>query len=50
MSMSVDGFITGQTMGVEGSRLFNWMDRRNDSGPTCASAPRKPARRPGTAT
>lgn len=39
MSMSLDGYITGprdspeNPMGVNGFRLFNWLDRRNDPGP-----------------
>jgi dihydrofolate reductase len=40
MTMSVDGFIAGpddsvdQPMGSNGFRLFNWLDRRNDPGPS----------------
>ena len=39
MSMSLDGFVVGPRdsldapMGVGGFRLFNWLDRRFDSGP-----------------
>ena len=39
MSMSLDGFITGpddgpgQGLGVNGSRLFRWLDERNTPGP-----------------
>src|SRR6267154_1877454 len=40
MTMSLDGFITGPRdsvdapMGIGGFRLFNWLDRRNDPGPS----------------
>lgn len=40
MSMSLDGFIAGpddgpdEPMGVGGFRLFNWLDRRDDPGPS----------------
>jgi dihydrofolate reductase len=40
MTMSLDGYVTGPQdsvdtpMGVDGFRLFNWLDRRNDSGPS----------------
>lgn len=40
MSMSLDGFIAGpddsagDPMGVGGFRLFNWLDRRNEPGPS----------------
>ena len=40
MSMSLDGFVTGpddgpeEPMGVGGFRLFNWLDRRDDPGPS----------------
>ena len=39
MSVSLDGFVVGpedhadQPMGVEGFRLFNWLDHRSDPGP-----------------
>src|SRR4051794_21585766 len=39
MTMSLDGFVTGPRdsadapMGVDGFRLFNWLDRREDPGP-----------------
>jgi dihydrofolate reductase len=39
MSMSLDGYVAGprdstqEPMGVGGFRLFNWLDRRHDSGP-----------------
>jgi dihydrofolate reductase len=39
MTMSLDGYVTGPRdsvdapMGVDGFRLFNWLDRRNDPGP-----------------
>jgi dihydrofolate reductase len=39
MTMSLDGFVAGPRdsvdapMGVDGFRLFNWLDRRNDPGP-----------------
>jgi dihydrofolate reductase len=39
MSMSLDGFITGpddgpgQGLGLNGSRLFRWLDERNTPGP-----------------
>jgi dihydrofolate reductase len=38
MTMSLDGYVTGprdsmdDPMGVDGFRLFNWLDRRNDPG------------------
>lgn len=40
MTMSVDGYVAGprdcvaEPMGVEGFRLFNWLDRRDDLGPS----------------
>src|SRR3954465_8351789 len=40
MTMSLDGFVTGprdsadEPMGVDGFRLFNWLDRRSDPGPS----------------
>ena len=40
MTTSLDGYIAGSRdsvdapMGVGGFRLFNWLDRRNDPGPT----------------
>jgi dihydrofolate reductase len=40
MTMSLDGFVAGPDdgrdapMGVDGMRLFNWLDRRNDPGPS----------------
>src|SRR5919107_6064561 len=40
MTVSVDGYVTGPQdsvdapMGVDGFRLFNWLDRRNDPGPS----------------
>jgi dihydrofolate reductase len=40
MSVSLDGYVTGPQdspdtpMGVDGFRLFNWLDRRNDPGPS----------------
>jgi dihydrofolate reductase len=40
MSMSLDGYVTGPQdsvdapMGIDGMRLFNWLDRRNDPGPS----------------
>ena len=39
MTMSLDGYVTGPQdsvdapMGIDGFRLFNWLDRRNDPGP-----------------
>lgn len=39
MTMSLDGYITGPRdsvdtpMGLDGFRLFNWLDRRDDPGP-----------------
>ena len=39
MTVSVDGFVAGpqdgpgEPMGVDGFRLFNWLDHRNDPGP-----------------
>ena len=39
MTMSLDGYVTGpqdsveNPMGVDGFRLFNWLDRRNEPGP-----------------
>jgi dihydrofolate reductase len=39
MSMSLDGYVAGPRdsvdapMGIDGFRLFNWLDRRNDPGP-----------------
>lgn len=40
MTISLDGYITGPDdtvdapMGVDGFRLFNWLDRRDDPGPS----------------
>jgi dihydrofolate reductase len=40
MTMSLDGYVTGPQdsaetpMGVDGFRLFNWLDRRHDPGPS----------------
>ena len=40
MTMSLDGYVTGPRdsvdapMGIDGFRLFNWLDRRNDPGPS----------------
>jgi dihydrofolate reductase len=40
MTMSLDGYVVGpqdstdEPMGVGGFRLFNWLDRRNDPGPS----------------
>ncbi len=40
MTVSLDGYVTGPDdgpdapMGVGGFRLFNWLDRRNDPGPS----------------
>jgi len=40
MSMSLDGYVAGPQdstdapMGIGGFRLFNWLDRRNDPGPS----------------
>ncbi|MGP4024562.1 dihydrofolate reductase family protein [Actinomadura sp. 3N407] len=40
MTMSLDGFVTGPhdnadaPLGINGFRLFNWLDRRNDPGPS----------------
>jgi dihydrofolate reductase len=40
MTMSLDGYVTGpqdspdHPMGIGGMRLFNWLDRRNDPGPS----------------
>src|SRR5215217_6889108 len=40
MTMSLDGYVTGPRdsvdapMGIGGFRLFNWLDRRNDPGPS----------------
>jgi dihydrofolate reductase len=40
MTMSLDGYVTGPQdgvdapMGVDGFRIFNWLDRRNDPGPS----------------
>jgi len=40
MTMSLDGYITGPQdsvdapLGIDGFRLFNWLDRRNDPGPS----------------
>ncbi|WP_412517202.1 dihydrofolate reductase family protein [Actinomadura madurae] len=40
MTMSLDGYVTGpqdsmeNPMGIGGFRLFNWLDRRNDPGPS----------------
>jgi dihydrofolate reductase len=40
MTMSLDGYVTGPhdsvdtPMGIGGFRLFNWLDRRNDPGPS----------------
>jgi hypothetical protein len=39
-TMSLDGYVTGPQdsvdapMGIDGFRLFNWLDRRNDPGPS----------------
>jgi dihydrofolate reductase len=40
MTMSLDGYVAGPRdskdapMGIDGFRLFNWLDRRNDPGPS----------------
>lgn len=40
MTMSLDGYVVGPQdsmdapMGIDGFRLFNWLDRRNDPGPS----------------
>ena len=40
MTMSLDGYVAGprdgvdEPMGVDGFRLFNWLDRRDDPGPS----------------
>jgi hypothetical protein len=40
MTMSLDGYVTGpqdsmdDPMGVNGFRIFNWLDRREDPGPS----------------
>src|SRR5690242_21947796 len=40
MTMSLDGYVAGprdgvdEPMGVGGFRLFNWLDRRDDAGPS----------------
>jgi dihydrofolate reductase len=40
MTMSLDGYVTGPQdsvdapLGINGFRLFNWLDRRNDPGPS----------------
>jgi dihydrofolate reductase len=40
MTMSLDGYVTGPQdsvdapMGIDGFRLFNWLGRRNDPGPS----------------
>jgi dihydrofolate reductase len=40
MTMSLDGYVTGprdsmdDPMGVNGFRIFNWLDRRDDPGPS----------------
>jgi dihydrofolate reductase len=40
MTMSLDGYVAGpqdgtdEPMGIGGFRLFNWLDRRNDPGPS----------------
>jgi hypothetical protein len=40
MTMSLDGYVAGPQdgvdapMGIDGFRLFNWLDRRNDAGPS----------------
>jgi hypothetical protein len=40
MTMSLDGYVTGpddgpdEPMGVGGFRLLNWLDKRNDPGPS----------------
>ena len=40
MTMSLDGYVAGAQdgvdapMGVGGFRLFNWLDRRGDPGPS----------------
>jgi dihydrofolate reductase len=40
MTMSLDGYVVGPRdsvdapMGADGFRLFNWLDRRNDPGPS----------------
>jgi dihydrofolate reductase len=40
MTMSLDGYVTGPLdgmdapMGIGGFRIFNWLDRRNDPGPS----------------
>ena len=52
MSISLDGFIagpddrTGQELGRDGGRLFNWMDDRMSDGPSgrCFASSWRPAR------
>jgi dihydrofolate reductase len=40
MTLSLDGYVTGPQdsmdapLGIDGFRLFNWLDRRNDPGPS----------------
>jgi len=40
MTLCLDGYVTGPQdsgdapMGIDGFRLFNWLDRRNDPGPS----------------
>lgn len=40
MNMSADGYVAGPNdsvadpMGIRGFRVFDWLDRRNDPGPT----------------
>ena len=51
MTMSLDGYVTGpqddadNPMGIDGFRLFNWLDLRNDPGPsgTCTPSAWPPA-------
>ena len=46
MTISLDGYVTGPhdsidaPMGVNGFRLFNWLDRRNAPGPAVGCTPR----------
>ena len=51
MTMSLDGYVTGPDdgpdapLGIDGFRLFNWLDLRNEPGPSgrCTPRPWRPA-------
>ena len=45
MTMSLDGYVAGPQdsvdapLGINGFRLFNWLDRRNDRDPAAKCSP-----------